>query len=113
MLYRIVHTPLGNLVKEYEERTRPPRPDATDREIPGHTLYHFYVSPYAMRVRKALHQLGLSVPMKDVLSDSDALAELIKHGGKDQVPCLRIETKDGVKWMYESLQIVAYLKGLR
>jgi glutathione S-transferase len=38
-------------------------------------------------------------------------ADLIAGGGKDQVPCLRIENDDGdVRWLYESIDIVRYLK---
>ena len=38
-------------------------------------------------------------------------ADLIAGGGKSQVPCLRIEDEKGdVSWMYESLDIIRYLK---
>lgn len=38
-------------------------------------------------------------------------ADLITGGGKNQVPCLRIETGNGnVRWLYESIDIVRYLK---
>lgn len=37
--------------------------------------------------------------------------DLITGGGKSQVPCLRIETGSGdVRWLYESIDIVRYLK---
>ena len=37
--------------------------------------------------------------------------DLIAGGGKNQVPCLRIETGSGdVRWLYESIDIVRYLK---
>jgi len=38
-------------------------------------------------------------------------AELIAGGGKIQVPCLRVENKDGdVRWIYETSEIIRYLK---
>ncbi len=38
-------------------------------------------------------------------------AELIAGGGKKQVPCLRIDSENGdVQWMYESDDIIHYLK---
>lgn len=44
-------------------------------------------------------------------SDSDHRDALISGGGKTQVPCLRIETENGqVEWMYESDDIIRYLK---
>jgi len=43
----------------------------------------------------------------------DNKADLIAGGGKSQVPCLRIEGENGeVRWMYESTDIVRYLKSV-
>ena len=43
-------------------------------------------------------------------SDRQNHAELIKGGGKTQVPCLRIDDGIGnVQWMYESDDIIQYL----
>jgi glutathione S-transferase len=54
---------------------------------------------------------GLKIPLKDTLFEPGNSAELIAGGGKDQVPCLRIENEDGeVRWLYESIDIVRYLK---
>ena len=55
--------------------------------------------------------MGLELPLKDIRSYPEKKAELIAGGGKKQVPCLRIEDeKDGVRWMYESSDIIRYLK---
>lgn len=35
--------------------------------------------------------------------------DLLKGGGKGQVPCLRIESEGQVEWMYESDEIINYL----
>jgi glutaredoxin 2 len=52
------------------------------------------------------------MPLKDVMSDPSNNTELVAGGGKSQVPCLRIESENGeVRWMYESVDIVRYLKG--
>jgi len=51
------------------------------------------------------------MPLKDILSQPVNNAVLIAGGGKSQVPCLRIEDDKGeVRWMYESLEIIKYLK---
>ena len=43
-------------------------------------------------------------------SEREHALELVRGGGKTQVPCLRIETVDGqVEWMYESDDIIRYL----
>ncbi|MBC7690661.1 MAG: glutathione S-transferase N-terminal domain-containing protein [Methylotenera sp.] len=77
----------------------------------GHTLYHFQVSPYAWIVRRTLVKWGIPIPMRDILEDPAAWKELVTQGGKDQVPCLKIETPGAqTRWMYESRDIIAYLK---
>ena len=44
-------------------------------------------------------------------SDREHAQALMQGGGKTQVPCLRIEQADGgVEWMYESDDIIQYLK---
>ena len=44
-------------------------------------------------------------------NDRENAQALMLGGGKTQVPCLRIENADGqVEWMYESDDIIQYLK---
>jgi len=51
------------------------------------------------------------LPLKDILLHPENKADLIAGGGKKQVPCLRIEDeRGGVQWMYESRDIIRYLK---
>jgi len=51
------------------------------------------------------------MPLKDILTQPGNDTELIAGGGKSQVPCLRIEDEKGeVLWMYESIEIIRYLK---
>lgn len=83
----------------------------TGKQIEGHQLYHFSGCTYCVIVRIALWWLGLKMPLRDILSQPGNNAELIAGGGKSQVPCLRIEDdKGGVRWMYESIEIIQYLK---
>ena len=83
----------------------------TGKQIEGHQLYYFSVCPYCVIVRLALWWLGLKMPLRDILSQPGNNAELIAGGGKSQVPCLRIEDDKGeVRWMYESIDIIQYLK---
>lgn len=63
-----------------------------------------------MRVRAYLQQSGLQVPLKDTLLDPQARRDLIEGGGRGTVPCLRIENSAGVRWLYESLDIIEYLQ---
>ena len=59
----------------------------------------------------ALWWLNLEIPLMEIMYHPDNRADLVAGGGKSQVPCLRIEGENGeVRWMYESADIVRYLK---
>ena len=70
------------------------------------TLYHFEGCPYCARVRDFLSKEGISIAMKDVHQAPAFRDELIKIGGKSQVPCLVIDGKA----MYESSDIIEWFK---
>ena len=70
------------------------------------TLYHFAGCPYCQRVRDFLAKENITVTMKDVHENPGFKDELIKIGGKGQVPCLDINGKA----LYESLDIIEWLK---
>jgi len=81
------------------------------KSITGHQLYYFSTCPYCIFVRLALLWWGLEIPLREIMFNSWNNADLIAGGGKSQVPCLRIETGSGdVRWLYESIDIVRYLK---
>jgi glutaredoxin len=77
-----------------------------------YTLYQYDSCPYCALVRRYIADAGLDIPMKDTLRDPQARRELITGGGSPMVPCLRIEQNGTVRWMYESRDIIAYLRGL-
>jgi glutathione S-transferase len=53
---------------------------------------------------------SINIDLKDAKRDGTARAELEAGGGRVKVPCLKI-SKDGEDtWMYESSDIVNYLK---
>jgi len=62
--------------------------------------------PYCQRVRDYLAKENITVPLKDTRDNPDYRDELIKIGGKPQVPCLVIDGKP----LYESLDIIEWLK---
>jgi len=83
----------------------------TRKRLKGHQLFYFATCPYCIKVRLALWWMGLELPLKDILLHPENKADLIAGGGKKQVPCLRIEDeRGGVQWMYESRDIIRYLK---
>jgi len=76
-------------------------------------LYYSATCGYCHRVRRYLEQAGWQIPLKDTLRDPAARAELVSGGGKSQVPCLRIRRDGEDVWLYESLDIIDYLKARR
>jgi len=74
--------------------------------MPQLTLYHFMGCPYCQRVRDYLAKEGINIPMKDTHENTATRDELIKIGGKPQVPCLVIDDKA----LYESQDIIDWFK---
>ncbi len=74
-------------------------------------LYYFSTCPYCIIVRLSIWRLDLKIPLKEIMFHPENSADLITGGGKSQVPCLRIESENGdIRWMYESMDIIRYLK---
>jgi glutaredoxin len=73
-------------------------------------LYQSTYCPYCHRVRRYLEQAGIELPTRDVNRDPQARRELVDGGGSATVPCLRIEEDGRVRWLYESLDIIDYLR---
>ncbi|MDH5553163.1 MAG: glutathione S-transferase N-terminal domain-containing protein [Nitrosomonas sp.] len=83
----------------------------TKKQLKGHQLYYFASCPFCIKVRLALWWMGFELQQKDILSSAKNKNELLAGGGKTQVPCLRIEhEEDEVRWLYESEDIIRYLK---
>ena len=74
--------------------------------MPKLVLYHFMGCPYCQRVRDYLSKEGITIPMKDTQENPAFRDELIKIGGKSQVPCLVIDGKP----LYESLDIIEWFR---
>ncbi len=70
-------------------------------------LYWRPTCPFCHRVLDTAGELGLTFEKKDI-ADPVVAAELVKRGGRQQVPYL-VDTERGVE-MYESMDIDAYLR---
>ena len=70
------------------------------------TLYHFDMCPFCVKVKNYMDQNRIQIPMKNILTDSQAKLELLEIGGKTQVPCLVIDGKA----LYESDDIINWLE---
>ena len=72
-------------------------------------LYQFYACPFCIKTRRAIKRLNLKIETRNA-QVGEFREELGLMGGKVKVPCLKIEGKDDVSWVYESDAIIAYLE---
>ncbi len=72
-------------------------------------LYQFYACPFCIKTRRAIKRLNLPIETRNAQS-GQYRAELLAGGGEVKVPCLKIESEEGVQWMYESTDIIQYLE---
>jgi glutaredoxin len=85
-----------------------PPSEATMSET--YTLYHYPSCGFCARVRRFLDETGMAVELRNIHADPQALFDLRNGGGRTTVPCLRIQRDAEVIWMYESLDIIDYLR---
>ena len=117
LFFRGVRVVLGPAMLAYERLSRPrplvrdpERQRAVQRDCAGLALYQFPTCPFCIRVRKELHRLALPVELRDARNDAGHRAELAREGGQVKVPCLRVAENDGVRWIYESDEVIGYLR---
>jgi len=93
------------VVREAEEQR------AIDDVTASMSIYQFKTCPFCVKVRRELKRHALHIELRDAKNDAEIKAELVREGGRHKVPCLRIEKPDNsVEWLYESNDIIAYLK---
>jgi glutaredoxin len=80
-----------------------------NEEVKSIKLYQFYACPFCIKTRRAIKRLNLPIEMRNAQS-GQYRAELLAGGGEVKVPCLKIESDEGVQWMYESADIIQYLE---
>lgn len=85
----------------------------TAEQIPHLVLYKKDSCPFCQRVFRTITEelpapLAEAIEYKDIVLEPANREELIAQGGKAQVPCLFIDGKA----LYESSEIIEYLKGL-
>lgn len=77
--------------------------------MPELVLYYKPTCPYCRKVLNYLAGRGLTLKMKDIEANPAARSELVKIGGKGQVPCLLIdqhalyESDDIIRWLDQNL----------
>jgi glutaredoxin len=80
-----------------------------NEEVKSIKLYQFYACPFCIKTRRAIKRLNLPIETRNAQSGQYRV-ELLAGGGEVKVPCLKIESNEGVQWMYESADIIQYLE---
>lgn len=81
-----------------------------DEQCSKLALYQFVGCPFCVKVRREMRRLGLRIELRDAQKDPVHRETLVREGGELQVPCLRIQDGDQVRWMYESSDINDWLR---
>jgi glutaredoxin len=76
----------------------------------SYTLYHYPSCGFCARVRHFLDESAMDVQLRNIHADPQALFDLKAGGGRTTVPCLRIQRGHQVTWLYESRDIVDFLR---
>ncbi len=76
-----------------------------------YALYYHNMCPFCLMVLRDLPKVSVDVEKRDVMRHPAYRQEQKKATGRTTVPCLLIENEQGEKeWMYESSDIVRFLK---
>lgn len=82
-----------------------------DRQTKNLVMYQFLTCPFCIKTRRAIKRLSLNIETRDALRHAPSRQQLLEGGGEIKVPCLRIRGEDDkVEWLYESNEIIKYLK---
>ena len=85
-------------------------PEMNPDSRPDLALYMKDWCGYCSRVKRAIADLGLTIPLRNI-ADPEHLEALIAARGGRTVPVLKITHADGrEEWMPESRDIIAYLQ---
>ncbi len=117
MPIRIARKAIGAIILGIDKITSPSAPSRSaqqqaivDQKTSGLKLYEMLACPFCVKVRREIKRLGLNIPRADVKKHTSEMKTLVDQGGKFQVPCLRIEHEQQVTWLYESDEIIKYLR---
>jgi len=120
MLMSMIRWPIGQLILIINFVFSPKSPKRVaaeqaqlDEKTLSLSLYQLPSCPFCVKVRRSIKREGLKIELRNISANNDYRDELTREGGKHKVPCLRIEKSDGqVQWLYESNDVVAYLKNI-
>jgi len=119
MPIRIARKAIGAVILGVDKLTSPSTPQRSiedqrqlDQKTDGLIIYEMRACPFCVKVRREIKRLGLNIKRIDVKNNAADMDTLVSEGGKFQVPCLRIENQQGIEWLYESNDIISYLRDI-
>ena len=80
-----------------------------DDQTASLALYQYKACPFCVKVRRTMKRHSLAIETRDAKRCDTRRDELLAGGGQLKVPCLRIERRGQISWMYESAEIIRYL----
>jgi glutaredoxin len=117
LLINLIRNLLGGFIAVIDFITRGTKLKRTSQaqqqvetELEKISLYQFFACPFCIKTRRAMYKLNLPIVKRNASQGSPYRDELLQGGGRVQTPCLRIEKDDAVEWLYESSEIIRYLK---
>ena len=116
--FKTLRLVLGPVMLLRERLTRPTglvRAPAAQAEVNQQcqslALYQYATCPFCAKVRQEMCRLSLPIEKRDAQHDVKNRDELMRQGGQTKVPCLRITEPQGSRWLYDSGEIIGYLRG--
>lgn len=118
IFFRAIRWLLGQIIIFIDWVSRPRLPSfptevqhERDDATAAMKLYQFKLCPFCVKTRRTIRRLGLNIETRDARNNPKWNRELIKEGGRYQVPCLRISSEGADdEWLYESEAINLYLE---
>jgi glutaredoxin len=117
VIINLIRNLLGGIIAFFDVITRGSKLKRTkedqqqlEKELQGLTLYQFFACPFCIKTRRAMYKMNLPIVKRNASKGSPYRDELLQGGGKVQTPCLRIESATGTTWLYESSEIIDYLR---
>ena len=78
-----------------------------------YSLYYYDSCPFCQMVLRVLPSLNVYIEKRNILKNESYRLEQANATGRNQVPCLRVESEAGeVEWIFESADIIRYIRRL-
>lgn len=117
VIISLIRNLLGGIIAFFDIITRGSKLKRTEeaqqkfeKDLQELTLYQFFACPFCIKTRRAMYKMNLPIRKRNASKGSQHRDELLQGGGKIQTPCLRIESATGTTWLYESSEIIDYLR---